>query len=123
MVQDKAEAAAATLGGDFRTGAGLAAAGVLLLASTLTALWPGAAVVPGALAVSLLVFGGYLLSLRAGLPALVGGGRRRGTIRCFDGHGEPVLISDLEGRVLGANPAAFAPGSAGASPPGRRATG
>ena len=105
MVQDKAEAAAATLGGDFRTGAGLAAGGMLLLASTLTEIWPGAAVVPGALAVSLLVSGGYLLSLRAGLPALVGGGRAA-TIRCFDGHGEPVLLTDLEGRVLGANPAA-----------------
>ena len=68
-MQDKAEAGAATLGGDFRTGAGLAAAGALLLASTLTELWSGSAVIPGALAVSLLVFGGYLLSLRAGLLA------------------------------------------------------
>jgi two-component system cell cycle sensor histidine kinase/response regulator CckA len=105
-VQDKAEAGAASLGGDFRTGAGLAAAGGLLLASTVTELWSGPAVVPGALAISLIVFGGYLVSLRAGLLAAVAG-EGATAIRGFEGHGEPVVISDLEGRVLGANPAAF----------------
>ena len=104
-MQDKAEAQAAIAGGDFRTGAGIAAAGALLLASTLTELWTGPAVIPGALAVSLLVFGGYLLSLQAGLFA-AGAGDRAGALRHFDGHPEPVLISDLDGRVLGANPAA-----------------
>ncbi|HYH45595.1 MAG TPA: ATP-binding protein [Thermoanaerobaculia bacterium] len=110
-MQEKSEAAAATPGGDVRTGAGLAGAGALLLGSTLTGLWPGSTVVPGALAVSLLVFGGYLLSLGAGLfpPSR---GDRGAAIRHFEGHPDPVLVSDLGGRVLGANPAARRSGSA-----------
>ena len=61
-------------------------------------MWAGPAFVPGAIAAALLVFGGYLLSLRAGL--FVGDGiGRRGGIRHFDGHPEPVLITDLDGRA------------------------
>ncbi|HRO11971.1 MAG TPA: ATP-binding protein [Amaricoccus sp.] len=84
-----------------RTGAGLAAAGALLLASTATELWSGSAIIPAALAASLLVCGGYLLSLRAGLLALPPA--RGAAIRSFDGHPEPVLLT---GRVRGANAAA-----------------
>ncbi|WP_297974323.1 hypothetical protein, partial [uncultured Amaricoccus sp.] len=74
-----------------RTGAGLAAAGALLLASTATELWSGSAIIPAALAASLLVCGGYLLSLRAGLLALPPA--RGAAIRSFDGHPEPVLLT------------------------------
>ncbi len=107
-MQEKAEAGAALAGGDFRTGAGLAVAGAVLLATTLANLWAAPAFIPGALSAALLVFGGYLLSLRAGLfPADGIGG---GAIRHFDGYPEPVLISDLDGRVVGANAAALRAG-------------
>ncbi len=102
-MQDKGEAQAAVQGGDIRTGALLAAAGALLLASTLTRLWAAPPVVPGALAIALLVFGAYLLSIRAGLFA--GADRVTGIDR-FESHPEPVFISDLAGRLRGANPAA-----------------
>jgi two-component system cell cycle sensor histidine kinase/response regulator CckA len=102
-VQEKRQAQAQTLG-DLRAGAALALAGALLLASTLASLWSGAAVVPAALAVALLVFGGFLMLLRTGLFA--GGSADRTGIGYFESHTEPVLVSDLDGRVLARNPAA-----------------
>ena len=117
-MQDKGEARAAVQGGDIRTGALLAAAGALLLASTLTRLWAAPPVVPGALAIALLVFGAYLLSIRAGLFA---GADRVAGIDRFESHPEPVFISDLAGRLRGANPAARDSGALDA--PTARATG
>ena len=104
-MQDKGQAQAAIASGDFRTGAGLALAGAGLLASTATPLWTGPAVVPGALAVALMVFGAYLASLRAGWLRL-GAADHALDIRHFDGQPEPVLLTDLDGRVTAANPAA-----------------
>ena len=104
-MQEKGELRAAPARGDFRTGAGLAAAGILLLAATQTPIWADTPIVPGALATALMVFGGYLLSIRAGLLA-GGGADRRFGIGHFESHTEPVFISDLKGRLLAANPAA-----------------
>jgi two-component system cell cycle sensor histidine kinase/response regulator CckA len=104
-VQDKTEAQGAIASGDIRTGAGLAVLGALLLGSTATPLWAGPVVVPGAIAVALMVFGSYRLSLRAGWLGAAVTDRAAG-IRWFESHPEPVLLSDLDGRVLGANPAA-----------------
>ncbi len=64
--------------GDYRAGATLAGTGALLLGSTLTGLWTGSVAVPAALAVALLVFGGYLVTLRAGIARLRGRSGRRG---------------------------------------------
>ncbi len=88
-----------TANGDIRAGAALAGAGAVLLALTLTRLWTGPAVIPAALAVALIVVGAYLLALRIAPE-------REPDIRHFDGHPEPVLLTDLEGRVSGRNAAA-----------------
>jgi two-component system cell cycle sensor histidine kinase/response regulator CckA len=104
-MRDDAEPGNGTLRGDARTGAGIAAGGALLLVSTLSGLWSTPLVVPGALAIALLVFGGYLLSLRIRFFATLIGSRT-GIARCFDGYSDPVWVTDTEGRVLGANPAA-----------------
>ncbi len=104
-MREDAEADGAILRGDLRAGAGIAAGGTLLLASVLADLWSAPAVVPGALAVSLLVFGSYLVSLRSGLFARVAGSGTE-VARCFDGHPDPVLVTDIDGRGLGANAAA-----------------
>ena len=101
-MRDERELEAPASVGELRTGALLAAAGALLLASTLTQLWTGPTVVAGALAVALLVVGGYLLVLRSRAGAL----ERDASIRYFDGHPEPVLLTDLDGRVTARNPAA-----------------
>jgi two-component system cell cycle sensor histidine kinase/response regulator CckA len=119
-VQDKLRQAQSPLG-DLRAGAALAVAGALLLASTLASLWSGAAVVPAALAVALLLFGSFLMLLRAGL--FVGGSADRTGIGYFESHTEPVLVSDLDGRVLARNPAARrADALAGAEAAGYRLT-
>jgi two-component system cell cycle sensor histidine kinase/response regulator CckA len=89
--------------GDFRAGAGLAAAGGVLLGATLSPLWPGSVAVPAALAVALLVVGGYLFSLRAGVLRAI---RRRRGISWYESHLDPVFVTDLEGRQLARNPAA-----------------
>ena len=68
-MRNRSEAQAAPSGNDILAGAGLATVGAALLASTLTRLWTAPAIVPAALAVALIVFGSYLLSLRAGLGA------------------------------------------------------
>jgi hypothetical protein len=110
-VQDRRQAAAqAATAGDVRAGTTLALAGGLLLASAVAGLWTGSLVVPTALAVALLVVGGFLLLLRAGFFAGRGETRRTG-IHHFASHVEPVFVSDLDGRVRAANPAALAAGS------------
>jgi two-component system cell cycle sensor histidine kinase/response regulator CckA len=116
-VRDEREFEAAVSGGELRTGALLAAAGALVLASILGQLWTGPTVVAGALAVALLVVGGYLLVLRSG----AGAREREASVRCFEGHPEPVFLTDLEGRVAARNPAARLAGAgaevAGAAEP------
>ncbi len=103
-MHEKVEAQAGPASGDLRAGAGLATAGALLLGAILTRLWGGPAVVPGALAIALLVFGAYLFALRLA-PASGAAGWRRGALRHFESHTEPVFLTDLDGRLLGRNPA------------------
>ncbi len=104
-MQEKGETQSIAASGDVRAGTSLAIAGIVLLASTQTPLWSGPAIIPGALAIALLVFGAYLLSL-SGL--LAGEGREHlAGIRHFDGHPEPVFLTDLEGRIQAMNPAAL----------------
>ena len=88
--------------GDVRAGGWLAGLGGLLLASTLTKAWGGSSSVPTALAVALLVFGGFLCLA----PLLPTRAARGALIAHFDGHLDPVFVSDLSGRQTAANPAA-----------------
>ena len=80
------------------------AVGLLILGSLLTDFWTGSVAVPAALAIALLVFGGYLVTLRAGLAriGLRGPARLAGF---YEGHLDPVFVTDLSGRVLARNPA------------------
>jgi two-component system cell cycle sensor histidine kinase/response regulator CckA len=87
---------------DTRGGLWLLGLGGLLLAATLTSAWSGTLVIPAALAVALLVCGGFL-SLARLLP---GRAERRTGIGFFAGHLDPVFVTDLSGRQLAANAAA-----------------
>ncbi len=96
---------------DSETGQGLARgatllglSGAILLGSTLTSVWTGSVVVPTALAVALLVFGGFLVTVRIGAPRANG----PSGIEPFEGHTEPVYLTDLGGGPIAANPAAGA---------------
>ncbi len=113
-MQHRRETHAAPAGSDMRTGAALAAAGAALLATTLTERWSLPAIVPAvlpaAVAVALIVFGSYLLSLRAGLVARTVARHATG-IRWYESHPEPVFVTDLDGRLRAANPAARSPGA------------
>ena len=91
--------------GDYRAGVTLAAAGALLLGTITTGVWTGWAAVPAALAVALLVFGSYLVTLRAGVARLRGVGAAR-LARYHEDSLDPVLVTDLGGRILARNPAA-----------------
>jgi two-component system, cell cycle sensor histidine kinase and response regulator CckA len=66
---------------------------------------------PGAIAVSALVFGGFLVTARAGRAI---GRRRAGSaeIAHFQGHADPVFITDLDGALIARNPAAAEQGGA-----------
>ncbi|MFT3972540.1 MAG: ATP-binding protein [Amaricoccus sp.] len=97
-----------------RTGAGLAIAGVALLAATGAELLRGPAVVHASLATALLVFGGYLLALRGRRFLLARQGRRAAIVDWFASAGDPVVLTRLDGAILGRNPAAReAPGLLG----------
>ncbi len=85
-----------------RGAAVLGLSGALLLGSTVTSFWTGSVVAPTALAVALLVFGGFLVTVRIGAP----GAARPTGIEPFEGHTEPVYLTDLGGRPIAANPAA-----------------
>ena len=80
----------------------LGLSGAVLLGSTLTSFWTGSVVAPTALAVALLVFGGFLLTVRIGTPRAA----RPSGIEPFEGHTEPVYLTDLGGGPIAANPAA-----------------
>ncbi len=100
QMQGVARSAASS--GDLRSGALLALGGALLFLSTLTRAWPVSATIPAAVAIALIVFGACLLALPlAGRLA-----QARTPIAHFDGHPEPVFLTDLAGHVLGRNPAA-----------------
>ena len=96
-MQDRSDGRALTAG-DYRTGATLAGAGVVLLGLTLTGVWTGPVAVPAALAVALLVFGGYLVTLRAGVARLLAARSAR-LVRYYEDHPDPVLVTDLAGRI------------------------
>jgi two-component system cell cycle sensor histidine kinase/response regulator CckA len=99
QMQGVARSAASS--GDLRSGAFLALGGALLLLSTLTRAWPVSATIPAAVAIALIVFGVCLLVLPlAGRLALA-----RTPLTHFDGHPEPVFLTDLAGHVLARNPA------------------
>ena len=78
--------------GDVRAGGWLAGLGGLLLASTLTKAWGGSSSVPTALAVALLVFGGFLCLA----PLLPTRAARGALIAHFDGHLDPVFVNMME---------------------------
>jgi two-component system, cell cycle sensor histidine kinase and response regulator CckA len=93
-------------------------AGAGLLAASGDGLPLGPAYLPEAIAVSLLVFGGFLASQRASRAL----GRRRARvpeIDWFHGHLDPVFVTDLNGTLLARNPAAADLGG----DPGRGAAG
>lgn len=89
--------------GSARGAALLSLTGALLLGVTLSGIWTGSPVVPTALAVALLVFGGFLLILRLG-PLLTRGPRPTG-IEPFESYYEPVYLTTLDGTLIAANPA------------------
>ena len=104
-LQDSGQSRGAAAPTEGRSGLILMLAGLCLFASTLTTLWSGSIVVPIAIAVALVVFGTYLLTLRAGL--FTGASRRpRGGIAFFESDIAPVYVTDLGGRVLARNPSA-----------------
>ena len=100
--------------GSGRAGAGLALAGLALLAATRAQILRGPTAVPAALAVALLVFGGYLLALHGRRLLAARRARRVAPLDWFAGCGDPVVLTDLGGRLVGRNPAAReAPGALG----------
>jgi hypothetical protein len=103
-LRDSGSARALALG-DYRAGIGLAGAGTLLLVSIFAGVWSGSVAVPAALAVALLVFGGYLVTLRASVAGL-GALRSLQLARYYESYFDPVLVTDLTGRILARNPAA-----------------
>src|SRR5690606_17400645 len=88
--------------GNRRTGAAIAVGGTLLLATTLTRAWSQPATIPSAIAVALIVFGAFLLTQP--IAARLNSARR--PLSRFDGHPEPVFLTDAAGRVLARNAAA-----------------
>jgi len=105
-LQDDHHTEAIPTTGAGRAGAGLALAGLALLAATEAEIVRGQAAVPAALAVALLVFGGYLLAL-SGRRRLAGRRARRDAgLDWFAGAADPVVVTDLGGSILGRNPAA-----------------
>lgn len=104
-MQDNQEAGPAPVSGDGRMGAGLALVGAALFVMTDLEAWGTRTVVPMAVAVALLVVGGYLLALQVGRLSRRHVDRRA-EIAWFEGHPEPVAITDMEGRVKARNPAA-----------------
>jgi two-component system, cell cycle sensor histidine kinase and response regulator CckA len=105
MVQDTGQSHNATAAMDHRSGVFVTLAATLLFASTLTALWSGSTVVPSAIAVALVVFGTYLLSIQMGFFA--GSRNRRGNIiQFYDSDLAPVFVTDLGGDVIARNPSA-----------------
>ena len=60
--------------------------------------------VPGALAVALLVFGGYLAVAPRRPRSAAAPATARTGIRHFESHPEPVFVTDLDGRVARAQP-------------------
>ncbi len=87
-----------------RGGVILMLVGVLLLGSTFTNLWQGSVVIQTALAVALIIFGIFLIAARSGL-ILGAHGTRSSEIGLFEGHGEPVCLTDLDGGLVAHNPA------------------
>ena len=88
-----------------RVAAAVGLAGAALFASTLTDLWGGPAVAPTAVAVAMLVFGGFLALAGSGLPARLRRGGAAG-IDDFESCLDPVYLTDLAGRVRARNPSA-----------------
>ena len=104
MVHEKVEAQAGPASGDLRAGAGLAAAGALFLGvdadpalgragrgarrRSPSRSWCSAA---------------YLFALRFG-PRRARPCRAARALRHFESHPEPVFVTDLDGRLLGAQP-------------------
>ncbi len=88
--------------GDLRAGAALASGGALLLGLMLVRGWPAPTAIPVAIAVALIVFGAFLLALSLATRIRQG----RGPMAPFDGHLEPVFLTDRAGRVLARNAAA-----------------
>jgi len=101
--EDHGQAAEASA--DLRSGLGLTLGGAALLAAAWSGLWGDPGVAPTALAVTLIVFGGFLLTVRSGVPARIAEARRA-RIGHFDGDLAPVFVTDLTGAVRAENPAA-----------------
>jgi two-component system cell cycle sensor histidine kinase/response regulator CckA len=102
-VQDEAQAQTAATQ-DPRPASFALAAGALLGAAGLAAAWSGAAAAPAGVAAGVVVFAGYLLAQRLGLARDRAAGR--GGLPQFATCPEPVLLTDLDGRLVGRNPAA-----------------
>ncbi len=108
-MHDKAEAVNAGTAGESRAGALAIAAGGLAAAAGVAAAWSGAAAAPAGVAAAVAVFAVYMLAQRTGYGS---GARRSSGIGVFAGCPDPVFVTDLDGALLAANPAAGDPSRA-----------